>query len=347
MVTFLDLRPVAAALIIVLFTAGGSAADAAKSSTSDKDKKGSDGHGTVERTVTRDSSSSNSPARSAAPTRDSSPSRVTPVLGGSSPSPKAPASSAPAMQPRFSGPSPVFNDNWRDRSDRDREDRDREDRQRREREEDRRAMYAGPNTAGFVNATGTLVGVGNGGLRVAANGQTWQVRPDGGATTDLTGTAGPDFLKPGLIVKFQAAFDPNGNDKDKATTPLTSLEIISSRPGETIGAVPAGTDAKQQNTAQSATPSFVVIGSIKSYKQKELIVSAGTHIFKADLDSLPQIKVRMSDFRFARAGDQVQLVGYAVRPGLIVASQIIVTMAAPLGDPLAEYGKVKLAAGQK
>jgi hypothetical protein len=347
MVTFFYLRPVAAALIVVLFTAGASAADAAKGSTSDKDKKGSDSHGSVERTVTRDSSGSSSPERSAAPARDSSPSRATPALGGASPSAKAPASSASAMQPRFSGPSPVFNDNWRDRSDRDREDRERDDRQRREREDDRRAIYAGPNAAGFANATGTLVGVGNGVLRVAANGQTWQVRPDVGATTELTGTAGPDFLKPGLIVKFQAAFDPNGKDKDKATAPLTALEIISSRPGETIGAVPAATDAKQQNAAQPAAPSFVVIGNVKSYRQKELVVSAGAHIFKADLDSLPQIKVRMSDFRFARAGDQVQLTGYAVRPGLIVASQIIVTMAAPLGDPLAEYGKVKLATGQK
>jgi hypothetical protein len=253
------------------------------------------------------------------------------------------------MQPRFSSPSPVFNDNWRDRSDRDREDREREDRERREREEDRRAMYAvpNPNAAGFVNATGTLVGVGNGVLRVAANGQTWQIRPDVGATTELTGTAGPDFLKPGLIVKFQAAFDPNGKDKDKSTAPLTALEIISSRPGETIGAVPVGTDAKQQNAAQPAASSLVVIGSIRSYRQKELVVSAGSHTFKADLDSLPQIKVRMSDFRFARAGDEVQVTGYAVRPGSIVASKIIVTMAAPLGDPLAEYGKLKLAAGQK
>jgi hypothetical protein len=268
----------------------------------------------------------------------------------------APALNAPAMQPRFSGASPVVRDNWRDSSDRDREDREREDRerqdrQRREREEDQRAIYAGPN--GYVNGTGRLIGTGPGLLRVEANGANWLVRPDVNATKELAGTAGPDFLRPGMVVKFQATFDPNSNDK--AIAPLTDLEIITPHAGETIGAFPAGSGAKQNAPQPATARSLVVIGSIKSYNRKELTVSAGNNrVFKADLDSVPNIKIRMSDFQFARMGDQVQLTGFAVRPGYIVASQILVTMAAPLGDPLAEFGKqkpadrpVKVAGGQK
>jgi len=357
MATFACLRLAATAIVLALFTADALAVDVTKGSTNDKDKKGTDSHVSVERSVSRDSPNSSSPATAPSPPRDPGNRPAPGPTGGSRPAAMTPALNAPAMQPRFSGPSPAVQDNWRDRSDRDREDREREDReredrQRREREEEQRAIYAGPN--GYVNGTGTLIGTGAGLLRVEANGANWIVRPDVNAAKQLTGTAGPDFLRPGMVVKFQAAFDPNGNDKDKAIAPLTDLEIITPHAGETIGAVPAGAGAKQNAPQPAAARSFVVIGSIKSYKQKELTVSTGSRVFKAELDSAPQIKVRMSDFQFARAGDQVQLTGYAVRSGYIVASQILITMAAPLGDPLAEFGKektanrpVKLATGQK
>jgi hypothetical protein len=198
-----------------------------------------------------------------------------------------------------------------------------------------------------VSGIGTLVGIAPGVLRVESNGAIWQVKPDPNVMFELDGTAGPDFLRPGLVVKFQAAFDPNGNEKDKAIAPLTDLEIITPHSGETIGVVPADSAVKLDAPQPAKARTLVVIGHVTSYKQKVLTVSAGNHVLRADLDSVPQIKVRVSDFRFARVGDQVQLTGYAVRRGLIVANQVLITMAAPLGDPLAEFGKqkpVKLAA---
>jgi hypothetical protein len=343
MATFSYLRAVATAFVLALFAADALAVGVAKgpSGDRDKDKNGNDSRASVERSV----SSSNSSATSAAPTRDSSPSRTTLVLGGAGSSARTPAYTDPAMQSRFSGPSPAFHENRRDRWDNNCDDRGcRDDRN------DRSVIYACPYGDGFVNGIGTLVGIGPGVLRVESNGAIWQVKPDLNVTFQLNGTAGPDFLRTGLVVKFEAAFDPSGNEKDKAIAPLTDLEIITPHPGETIGAVPAGSAAKQDANQPATARYLVVIGNITRYKQKELTVSAGNHVFRADLDSVPQIKVRTSDIRFARVGDQVQLTGYAVRRGLIVANQVLITMAAPLGDPLAEFDNqkpIKLAAAKK
>jgi hypothetical protein len=349
--TFSFVRSTAIAFVLALFTAGVLAAPVTTgpSSDHDKDKGRGDVSTRTERSVTKDSPSTSSQAKEASSPRDNTASRtaLAPV-GGARPSLSAPALAPQSAQPRLSVPSSAFRDGQHDRWNHDRDDHDRDDRDRRD---DQPNVYTSPYASGFVSATGSLVGTSAGVLRVEFNGTIWQVRPAFGATTELTGAAGPDFLRPGLVVKFQADFDPNGNDKDKAIAPLTALEIITPRPGETIGAVPADADAHHKAPQPATARSLAVIGQVRSFKQKELVVSAGNHVFKADVDFAPQIKVRMSDFRFARVGDQVQLTGYAERPGSIVASQVLITLAAPLGDPLSEFGKqkpsVKLAAGQK
>ena len=67
-------------------------------------------------------------------------------------------------------------------------------------------------------------------------------------------------------------------------------------------------------------------------------------MFKVDLDPAPVIKVRASDVKFARPGDQVDLTGYFVRPGIVTANRVSIKLANPLGDPLSELVKQKPAA---
>src|SRR5262245_50820659 len=113
MATFSYLR--LAAFVFALSAASAPAADVTKGSSADrdKDKKGVDTHASVEqRTVTRESSSSPSPPNDPR-------NGTAPVPAGARPTARAPTFSAPAMQPRFSGSSPVARDNWRDRDDRD------------------------------------------------------------------------------------------------------------------------------------------------------------------------------------------------------------------------------------
>jgi len=339
------LRSVTAAIAVVVLAVNSMAADVAKGPAGDrdKDKKGSDSHGTVERSTTREPARSSAPAATPSPSRDSSGSRAASLpVPGSRPTvnnaPNASAFSTPSVQPRLSASSAISRDNWHDRGERDHADHDDRDRRR----DEHGTVYGVPYGNGYFSGTATILGTGPNGLRVDANGSIWQVKPDVNAAIELTGTAGPDFLRPGMVVRFEAAFDPDSNDKDKAIEPITALEIITPHPGEMIGAVPRGDDTRQIAAAQPATArSLEVIGRITSYKQKQLTVSTGKRVFKAELDSAPQIKVRMADYQFARTGDQVELAGYSVRPGYAIANRIAITLAAPLGDPLSEFGKQK------
>ena len=89
---------------------------------------------------------------------------------------------------------------------------------------------------------------------------------------------------------------------------------------------------------------LVVIGQITRYKNKELTVIAGKRTLQADLDPAPTIKVHVSDVGFAHLGDQIDVDGYYLnKPGYAMANSVLITLAAPLGDPLSEFGKKHLA----
>jgi hypothetical protein len=96
------------------------------------------------------------------------------------------------------------------------------------------------------------------------------------------------------VVKFQAALDPNRAVKNKAINPINSLEIITPRIGETLGAVPTGADAAANDKANPPVPAtartLAIIGRIVSYAKGELTVSADGRVFKADLDPAPVVQ---------------------------------------------------------
>ena len=211
----------------------------------------------------------------------------------------------------------------------------------------------------MFSGTGTFVGTNQNVMLVSAGDTVYQVRADNGAKIEVTGTAGPDFLKkPGLVVKFQAPFDLNGPTKNKAIGVLTSLEIITPHPGEGISAIPvvadaaggnvaanvAGNNAKPNAALPATVRSIIVIGKVSSYNKNQLTVSTDGHVFTAELDPAPAIKVRTFDLKLARPGDQVDLTGYFVRPGIVTANRVSVKLASPLGDPLSELVKQKPAA---
>ncbi len=208
------------------------------------------------------------------------------------------------------------------------------------------ANYLNQNANRSFSGTGTVSAVRAGVLVVDAQGTTWQVKPDVGSKVEVIGTAGPDYLKPGLVVKFQAAFDPKG-DRTKAVAPINELEIITPHIGEMPGAAPAGATAIAAAQNAAAVPGTArwlsVIGRVRSVKSNELIVDAGNGVFKTELDPATAIKVRVSDTSIVRAGDQIEASGYIANPGFAVASTIRVTMAHPLGNPLSEFGKMNAA----
>jgi len=351
--TFSWFRLAATATTIGILTITAAAADVGKGPGNDKDKKDTSSRGAVERSSTSRSSSADS-SRAPATNRDPPVNRGVPTTNsGANPSvnTNVPAArSQPASQPHFSGGSVPGAGSWHDQWERDQWERDRWDRDQDERDhcEARNERLANANFNNFnanrfFSGTGTLISANQGLLQISADGAVYQIRPETNAKFEVTGTAGPNFLKPGLVVKFQAAFDPNGAVKNKALNPITSLEIITPQIGEPLGAVPAGADVAPNAKAPlpATARNLAVIGRILSYAKSELSVSADGRVFKADLDPAPVIKVRVTDARYARPGDQVDLTGYFVRPGIVIAGRVAIKLANPLGDPLSEFVKQK------
>jgi hypothetical protein len=259
----------------------------------------------------------------------------------------ASSASGPAGAPAI-GAMPPFREDPRIQWERERMQWEREqdwrDRQQWQRDQDRldrlnnRQANANQNTNQF-SGTGTISAVQAGVLVVNANGTVWQLKPAAGSKLEVAGIAGPDYLKPGLVVKFQAAFDSRAADKTKAVARITELEIITPHPGEMPGAAPAGAAAVKGAAIPGTARSLTVIGRVKSFKNNELTVDATNGVFKTDLDPATAIKVRVSDFSLVRAGDEIEATGFIANPGFAVANTMRVTMAHPLGNPLSEFGK--------
>jgi hypothetical protein len=185
--------------------------------------------------------------------------------------------------------------------------------------------------------SGVVEGAGPLGLAVNANGASWKVKPDKNCKIEVTGTADPDFLKPGLWVKFSGDFDKKG----KATAPVNQLEIVDQRTamvnekekGRSGLNGADATEKKAKGAATSAAPnSGPILGKITAYKNNELTLETGGGTLKADLGNNPSIKVNVSEFTWAQPGDTVDVKGWYMQPGAAVAQDIKVTLKNPLGE---------------
>jgi len=184
----------------------------------------------------------------------------------------------------------------------------------------------------------TIEGVGARGLQIVFdNGSKGLVAPDKFCKVEVTGTADPAALKPGLLVKFNAQFDKKG----RATAPVNELEIVSPQTAmgdkEKGGGLATDKGAKKgDKEATTGSGSGTVLGHIKEFKNNELTVDSVEGPVKAELGANPSIKVNVNDFRFAQAGDKVDIQGFYMpnKPGEAVARQMKITLSSPLGsDP--------------
>src|SRR5262249_14311485 len=73
-----------------------------------------------------------------------------------------------------------------------------------------------------LDGAGRVEGVAAGALKVNVNGMQGVVQPGAKCRVEVTGLADPEFLRPGILVRFSAEIGKNG----KATAPLNTLEIV-------------------------------------------------------------------------------------------------------------------------
>ena len=172
--------------------------------------------------------------------------------------------------------------------------------------------------------TATIVAIGERGLEVTdASGNNWRLAPEKNCVVEVTGTADPSFLKPDMLVRFTAQFDKKGN----ATAPVNELEIVS--PQAAMSSIKQEIAGKK---AVGASANGTVIGHIKTIKNNQLTVQTTNGTYSAELGPNPSIKVNVSDFRWAQAGDKVDAVGYYSQPGTAFAQQMRITLSSPLGE---------------
>lgn len=143
----------------------------------------------------------------------------------------------------------------------------------------------------------------------------------------ISGTAKPDYLKPGMFVSFTA--DLPKDKKVELEQPLTDLAIISPSETNTPGLFNEDRDNKDSTK-------FFVRGTVRSFKEGKLTVSAGGKQITADVPADAMIKVESIDLSIVRQGDGIKVTGKEyqqyrsqgnqIMPGKVIGQQVDITL---------------------
>jgi hypothetical protein len=149
---------------------------------------------------------------------------------------------------------------------------------------------------------------------------------------ECNGKAKASYLQPGLLVRFRGDFDKKGIAKED----ITELAIVS--PSETnepgVAADEIGGDDEKRKPKKDGG-SRLVVGTIKQFKEGQLIVQADGRAIRATLAKDAEIRVELDDFTLAEAGDKIQFQGRmpgqqpAEGPSQAIADEITITFTEP------------------
>jgi hypothetical protein len=143
----------------------------------------------------------------------------------------------------------------------------------------------------------------------------------------VSGSARPDYLKPGMLVSFTA--DLPKDKKVELEQPLTELAIISASDTNTPGLFNEDRDNKESTR-------FFVRAPVRTFKEGKLTVVAAGKTITADVPADLQIKLESTDMAIVRQGDSIKIVGKevqqyrsqgnTVQPGQVVGQQVDITL---------------------
>jgi hypothetical protein len=171
---------------------------------------------------------------------------------------------------------------------------------------------------------GTVERVVGGVIQVAVDkGQKeWVVGTDAHTKIQVSGTAEPDFLHPGLVVRFQADYDGH-MVKDK----VGALTIITLKPTTALGVFAPGTGAKPAASGKSE-----IVNRLIACHGSRLSVHGTSKPIAFDLAENPKITVATSDLTWVSAGDKIVVHGKTLpgKAGACEATDLKITLAQPL-----------------
>lgn len=190
-------------------------------------------------------------------------------------------------------------------------------------------------------ATGTIAGVGRGRIQmVTVTQQKWLVAVSPQAVVHVTGTAEPDFLRPGMFVRFTAALDKKGKGQEPVSeltifTPSAEMGIGVWPEGMAVGDVGAEQPAQPPNpfggafgvgtpAAPADTGRYMVAGRLVKERNGKLLVHFGRGSAEIELAENPTIKVDVADYTVAKQGDSI-----SVTKGQMYPNQPMILQANP------------------
>lgn len=199
-----------------------------------------------------------------------------------------------------------------------------------------------------VRAAGTIKDAGMGMLHVVgAGGDQWLVKLEANPrNVSFVGTAEPSWLQPGLLVRFSGRIDRRG----KLVDPIGMMSVISLREGYQIGIMPEGGRGKDgpglfEEPKPEKTPvkkpagppepiAILVIGRLTTIKNGKFTIDAGGKQLKGELEEDARISIDVADLSWVRAGDKVELQGWAYpqQKNLVHAQDITITASTPLAS---------------
>jgi len=205
-------------------------------------------------------------------------------------------------------------------------------------------------------ATGTIAGVGRGQIQiVTVTQQKWLVAVSPQALVHVTGTAEPDFLRPGMFIRFTAALDKKGKGQEPVSeltifTPSAEMGIGVWPEGMAVGDVGAEQPAQPPNpfggafgvgtpAAPPDTGRYMVAGRFVKERNGKLLVHFGRGTAEIELAENPAIKVDVADYTVAKQGDSI-----SVTKGQMYPNQPMILQANPnaVGQAMALEMEIQL-----
>lgn len=170
-----------------------------------------------------------------------------------------------------------------------------------------------------LKAQGTIKAMAPGGLiqMVSEDGEEWVIKVEPRATVSYYAAAEPNWLKPGMLVRFSGRFDNQG--RSQGTTRNIAVVTLSEevRPGIKVDVgLTAGEDLfsdEKPADAAAAQPQTVaadVVGTLKTLKDGEFVVAAPGAAVRGTLDEKAVVSVEMQGMQMAQVGDSIEVNGW-------------------------------------
>ena len=213
-----------------------------------------------------------------------------------------------------------------------------------------------PGREARVSGTGTITKLAPGVLEVeSSEGDKWIVAITPRAEVSVSGTASPEFLRPGMLVKLSGTF----NRKGEAVEPLKTLTVFTPRPqprqpqrpeepvNPELNAIakglfqsnePAPPPKKERpmRPVRTKPPEEVDVstaGTLAGARGGKLQVRTPGGVLKFELTEDAEVSLDINDYSVARPGDRVNLEGwyYQGDKTKVVANRLRITLSEPLG----------------